>query len=86
MYRKIITPTQQDNLIKIPKEYWNQQVEILVLPFSEILSKVQKMKKRFKRITQYWKYKHRRSEGFRLEYREVLIDTSIIIDYLRKDK
>ena len=36
MYREIITPTQNDNMIAIPKEYWNQKVEILVLPFNEM--------------------------------------------------
>ena len=45
MYREIITPTKKDNLIKIPKEYWNQQVEILVLPFNEISKKAKKKRK-----------------------------------------
>jgi len=36
MYREIITPTYKDNVINIPKEYWNQKVEILVLPFTEL--------------------------------------------------
>jgi len=36
MYREIITPTYKDNVINIPKEYWNQKVEILVLPFKEL--------------------------------------------------
>jgi len=45
MYREIITPTKKENLIKIPKEYWNQKVEILVLPLNEISNKVVKKKK-----------------------------------------
>jgi len=45
MYREIITPTKKENLIKIPKEYWNQKVEILVLPFNEISKKVERKKK-----------------------------------------
>ena len=35
MYREIVTPTDQNNMIQIPKEYWNQQVEILVLPLNK---------------------------------------------------
>jgi len=50
MYREIITPTKKENLIKIPKEYWNQQVEILVLPFNEISKKVGKKKKNLKNL------------------------------------
>jgi len=42
MYREIITPTKKENIIKIPKEYWDQKVEILVLPFNEISKKVKK--------------------------------------------
>jgi len=48
MYREIITPTKQENLIKIPKEYWNQEVEILVLPLSEISNKKTKKRKNLK--------------------------------------
>ncbi|RLA72076.1 MAG: hypothetical protein DRG30_07775 [Epsilonproteobacteria bacterium] len=33
MYREIITPTSQEYMIKIPKEYLDKEVEILVLPF-----------------------------------------------------
>jgi len=50
MYREIITPTQKENLIKIPKEYWNQKVEVLVLPFNEISKKVEKKKKDLKAL------------------------------------
>ena len=32
MLREIITPKNQDNLLHIPAEYVNTQVEILVLP------------------------------------------------------
>jgi len=35
MYREIITPSDQNNMIQIPKEYWNKQVEILVFPLTE---------------------------------------------------
>ena len=35
MLREIITPQTQDYTIKIPAEYLNTKVEILVLPFSE---------------------------------------------------
>jgi hypothetical protein len=48
MYREIVTPTKKGNLIKIPKEYWNQKVEILVLPLNEISKKVEKKKKDLK--------------------------------------
>lgn len=34
MYREIIIPDKNNRIIEIPKEYWNQEVEILVLPFS----------------------------------------------------
>jgi len=34
VYREIIKPTTQRHMIEIPKEYLNQEVEILVLPFS----------------------------------------------------
>jgi len=36
MYREIIKVTSEDYMIKIPKEYLNQEVEILVFPFSYI--------------------------------------------------
>ncbi len=36
MYREIITPDKNNSTIEIPKEYWNQAVEVLVLPFSYI--------------------------------------------------
>jgi len=49
MYREIITPTRQDNVINIPKEYWNQKVEILVLPFAEV-SNVVRDKKNLKEL------------------------------------
>jgi hypothetical protein len=35
MLREIITPQTQDYTVKIPLEYLNTTVEILVLPFSE---------------------------------------------------
>ncbi len=35
MLREIITPQTQDYMVKIPLEYLNTKVEILVLPFSE---------------------------------------------------
>jgi hypothetical protein len=35
MLREIITPQTQDYTVKIPLEYLNTRVEILVLPFSE---------------------------------------------------
>jgi len=34
MYREIITPNKHNRIIEIPKEYWNQEVEVLVFPFS----------------------------------------------------
>ncbi len=34
MYREIIKPTKQSHTILIPEELLNQEVEILVLPFS----------------------------------------------------
>ncbi len=34
MYREIIKPTSEEYTIKIPKEYLDLEVEILVLPFS----------------------------------------------------
>jgi len=49
MYREIITPTRKDNVINIPKEYWNQKVEILVLPLAEV-SNVVRDKKNLKEL------------------------------------
>lgn len=34
MVREIIKPTGQEYTLHIPKEYLNQEVEILILPFS----------------------------------------------------
>ena len=34
MYREIIVPTSQQYMLNIPKEYIDQEIEILVLPFS----------------------------------------------------
>ena len=34
MYREIIKPTSEEYMIKIPKEYLDQEVEILVFPLS----------------------------------------------------
>ncbi len=39
MTREIIRPTSQEYLLHIPKKYLNQEVEILVLPFSRNKSK-----------------------------------------------
>ena len=36
MYREIIRPTDENYMIKIPKEYLDQEVEILVLPFTYV--------------------------------------------------
>ena len=36
MYREIIRPTDENYVIKIPKEYLDQEVEILVLPFTYV--------------------------------------------------
>ncbi|CAA6825861.1 MAG: Unknown protein [uncultured Sulfurovum sp.] len=36
MYREIIRVTNENHMIKIPKEYLDQEVEILVLPFSYV--------------------------------------------------
>ena len=40
MLRKIIRPTSENYNIDIPKEYINTEVEILVLPFSNMQNKV----------------------------------------------
>jgi hypothetical protein len=37
MFREIIRPTSEFYNVRIPKEYINQNVEILVLPFCELL-------------------------------------------------
>ena len=50
MYREIITPTDQNNMIQIPKEYWNKQVEILVLPLNEMVQKVKQKKKNLQEL------------------------------------
>ena len=50
MYREIITPTDQNNMIQIPKEYWNKQVEILVFPLSEMVQKVKQKKKNLQEL------------------------------------
>lgn len=36
MYREIVTVSNEDYIIKIPKEYLNQEIEILILPFSYV--------------------------------------------------
>jgi len=33
MYREIIRPDSQHHMIHIPREYWGQNAEVLVLPF-----------------------------------------------------
>ncbi|WP_266095995.1 hypothetical protein [Aliarcobacter cryaerophilus] len=44
MIREIVTPTNTNFTLKIPKEYLNRQVEILVLPlFNENKVKKQKL-------------------------------------------
>ena len=50
MYREIITPNIYNNMIQIPKEYWNQEVEILVLPLSKIEKSRKKDKKNLKKL------------------------------------
>ena len=50
MYREIITPTDKNNMIQIPKEYWNEQVEILVLPLNEMMQKVKQKKKNLQEL------------------------------------
>ena len=50
MYRKIITPTDKNNMIQIPKEYWNKQVEILVLPLNEMMQKVKQKKENLQEL------------------------------------
>ena len=50
MYREIITTTDQNNMIQIPKEYWNKQVEILVLPLSKMVQKVKQKKKNLQEL------------------------------------
>ncbi|KIM09039.1 MAG: hypothetical protein KU38_09395 [Sulfurovum sp. FS08-3] len=34
MVREIIKPKSEEYILRIPKEYLNQEIEILVLPFS----------------------------------------------------
>ena len=50
MYREIITPTDQNNMIQIPKEYWNEQVEILVFPLNETAQSVKQKKKNLQEL------------------------------------
>ena len=50
MYREIITPTDQNNIIQIPKEYWNKQVEILVLPLNNMVQHVKQKKKNLQEL------------------------------------
>ena len=33
MYRAIMTPGKDNRVVQIPQEYWDQKVEVLVLPF-----------------------------------------------------
>jgi hypothetical protein len=46
MYREIIKPTSEEYTIKIPKEYLDVEVEILVLPFSLDNKQEQEKKKK----------------------------------------
>ena len=50
MYREIITPSDQNNIIQIPKEYWNRQVEVLVLPLNEMVEKVKEKKRNLQEL------------------------------------
>jgi hypothetical protein len=50
MYREIITPSDKNNIIQIPKEYWNKQVEILVFPLNEMVQKVKDKKKNLQEL------------------------------------
>jgi hypothetical protein len=50
MYREVITASRDNSMIKIPKEYWNQEVEVLVLPFSNIGEKRKKSEKALKEL------------------------------------
>ena len=50
MYREIITPSDKNNIIQIPKEYWNKQVEILVLPLNKMVQKVKQKKKNLQEL------------------------------------
>jgi len=50
MYREIIIPSDQNNMIQIPKEYWNRQIEVLVLPLSETAKKANKNKKNLQEL------------------------------------
>ena len=36
MLREIVRPDSEEYILKIPKEYVNQDIEILVLPFKEM--------------------------------------------------
>ena len=48
MYREIIEPTSQEYILKIPKEYLDQKIEILILPF---FSAVDKKKESFLKVS-----------------------------------
>ncbi|MCT7539501.1 hypothetical protein N5T82_06585 [Aliarcobacter cryaerophilus] len=51
MIREIVTPTNTNFTLKIPKEYLNRQVEILVLPlFNESNVKKTKILEAFSKI------------------------------------
>lgn len=51
MLREIIKPQSENYNLRIPKEYINQEVEILVLPLSEIKCN-EKQQKTFKQLTE----------------------------------
>jgi len=44
MYREIIVPTSQQYILNIPKEYIDQEIEILILPFSYNKSKKKELR------------------------------------------
>ena len=50
MYREIVTPTVQNNVIHIPQEYWNKQVEVLVLPLNEMAHRETNRKKNLQEL------------------------------------
>ena len=50
MYREIVTPTDQNNIIHIPQEYWNKQVEVLVLPLNEVVERETNRKKNLQEL------------------------------------
>lgn len=51
MMRKIIYPTQKEYTLQLPKEYLNQRIEILVLPYDEINEPKTQDDKEFMRAT-----------------------------------